>query len=155
MTDPSEALTSFQQAFLEGELDLQRGQIDKSLFVHVDHPNGSPRFTYVRIEGETVTALVVFAIVDPIDGVPCLQVGCAVPEAHRRKGLAKSTMAAGIAELKQGLGRNGISTFYVEAVVGLDNEPSKRVAAAILANHPSNITDDVSSLPALHYVRKV
>jgi hypothetical protein len=58
MTDPSDARDSFQQALIDGEIHLERGQNDHELFVHLDHPNGQPRFTYVRLERQTVTALV-------------------------------------------------------------------------------------------------
>jgi hypothetical protein len=54
MTDPSDALKSFQQALVDGEIQLQRGQIDPGLFVHLDRPNGQPRFTYVRLQRQTV-----------------------------------------------------------------------------------------------------
>jgi len=92
---------------------------------------------------------------EPIDGVPCFQVGVAVPVPYRSKGYAKSIVAAAIAELKNGLSRNNISSFYVEAVVSTDNVPSKRVAEAVISSNPAAITDEYSGLPALHYVRKI
>jgi hypothetical protein len=155
MTDPFDALQSFQQALVDGEIDLQRGQIDPEFFVHLDRPNGQPRFTYVRLQRQTVTAMVNFAVSDPIEGVPCLQIGVAVPEAYRSQGRAKSAVGAGIIELQHGLARNKVSTFYVEAVVGIDNEASKHVAAATISKAPIEVTDQVSGLPALHYVRKI
>ena len=48
-----------------------------------------------------------------------------------------------------------LAAFCIEAVVGTDNEPSKRVAAATISADPVPITDEFSGLPALHYVRKV
>jgi hypothetical protein len=155
MTDPFDALQSFQQALVDGEIDLQRGQIDPELFVHLDHPNGQPRFTYVRLQRQTVTAMVNFAISDPIEGVRCFQIGVAVPEAYRSQRRAKCTVGAAITELQHGLARNKVSTFYVEAVVGIDNEASKHVAAATISTTPVEVTDQVSGLPALHYVRKI
>jgi hypothetical protein len=152
MTDPFDALQSFQQALVDGEIDLQRGTIDPELFLHVDHPNGQPRFTYVRLERQTVTAMVNFAISDPIKGVRCFQI--AVPEAYRSQGRAKSAVGAAIVELQHGLARNKISTFYVEAV-GINNEPSKRVAAATISTTAAEVTDQFSGLPALHYVRMI
>jgi RimJ/RimL family protein N-acetyltransferase len=155
MTDPFDALQSFQQALVDGEIDLQRGQIDPELFMHLDHPNGQPRFTYVRLQRQTVTAMVNFAISDPIEGIPCFQIGVAVSEAYRSQGRAKSAVGAAIIELQHGLARNKVSTFYVEAVVGIDNEASKHVAAATISTVPVEVTDQVSGLPALHYVRKI
>jgi hypothetical protein len=156
MTDPSDALKSFQQALVDGEIQLQRGQIDPELFLHLDHTNGQPRFTYVRLKHQTVTALVILVIGDPIEGVPCFQIGYAVPEAYRSQGRAKNAVGAAIIELRHGLARNRIiSTFYVEAIVGTDNESSKHVAAATITTTPVEVTDQVSGLPALHYVRKI
>jgi len=36
--------------------------------VHLDQPNGQPTFTYVRLQRQTVTALVILVISDPIEG---------------------------------------------------------------------------------------
>jgi hypothetical protein len=156
MTDPSEAMRLFQQALAVGQIPLQKGDLDQSLFMHVDQPNGHTRFTYVRLNGLTVVALVMFVVVDPLDGLPCFQIGYAVPEAYRGQGQAKGVVRAGIAELKNGLSRaHPGATFYVEAVVGSDNEASKRVAESTISTTPDAITDSVSGLPALHYVRKV
>ena len=58
MTDPLNALQSFQQALLRGEIQPQRGVLDKNIYVYVDQPEGETRFTYVRLEGKTVTAFV-------------------------------------------------------------------------------------------------
>jgi len=155
MTDPFDALTSFQQAVLDGEISLQAGELDPDLFLHVDYPTGAPRLTYVRLDRQTVTALAIMVQTDPMHGLPCFQAGVAVPEAYRCKGRAKSVLAAAIAELRHGLSRNKISSFYVEAIVSIDNEPSKRVAESTISATPVAVTDEVSGLPALHYVRKI
>lgn len=156
MTDSFDALTSFQQALLDGKVSLRAGELDPDLFLHVDHPTpGVPRLTYVRLDRQSVTALANMVRTEPMDGLPCFQVGVAVPEAYRGKGHAKSVVAAAMAELRHGLSRNKISSFYVEAVVSTDNEPSKRVAKATISSTPVAITDEVSGLPALHYVRKI
>lgn len=155
MTDPFDALTSFQQALLDGEISLRAGELDPDLFLHVDYPTGVPRFTYVRLDRQSVAALAIMVPTEPMHGLPCFQAGVAVPEAHRGKGHAKSVVAAAIAELGHGLSRNKISSFYVEAIVSIDNEPSKRVAELTISATPVAVTDEVSGLPALHYVRKI
>jgi len=155
MTDPSHALKSFQEGFLLGEIQLQRGDIDRELFVHRDEPNGTFRFTYVRLQRQTVTAFVEFVICDPIEGALCFNIGYAVPEAYRSQGRAKNAVSAAIAELKQGLARSKITTFCVEAIVGIDNKASQHVAAETISTTPVAITDQVSGLPALHYLRRI
>ena len=149
-------LESFQRALKAGLItNLQRGTLDPKIYVHRDEPNGSPRFTYVRLEGKTVTALVMLVPVEPLEDLPCFQIGYAVPSAHRKQGRAQSAIAAAIAELQAGLGRNGIPAFYVEAVVGADNEASRWVAEKVISASPKSITDQFSGEPALHYVMRV
>jgi hypothetical protein len=84
-----------------------------------------------------VTAFVEFVLSDPIDGTPCFEIGCAVPEAYRNQGRAKNAVVADISELKRGLMGNKISTFYVEAIVSADNNASQHVAAATITTTPS------------------
>jgi hypothetical protein len=156
MTDPSDALTSFQQALLDDEIDnLRAGELDPNIFLHVDHPTGAPRFTYVRLDDQSVTALAIMTPTEPMNDLPCFQAGVAVPEAHRGKGYAKSVLASAIAELRHGLPRNKIPAFYIEAIVSIDNEPSKRVAESTISTTPVAVTDQLSGLPALQYVRKI
>jgi RimJ/RimL family protein N-acetyltransferase len=155
MTDPSIAMQSFQQELLRHKPKLRRGELDKDLYVYVDAPHGEPRFTYVRLEGKMVTAFVELASVEPIEGTTCVALGYAVPEAYRRQGRAKEAVKAAIAEMQHGLGRNGISVFYVEAIVGADNKPSQRIAEQVISDAPVAIADEISGLPAFRYVRRV
>jgi hypothetical protein len=156
MTNPSEALKSFQAELTRGGMQLQRGAIDKDLYLHVDNPNGVMRLTYVKLENRTVTALVMFALGDHrVEGKPCFNIGYAVPEAYRNQGRAKEAVRTAIAEMLHGFGKHGDATFYVEAVVGTDNKPSQRVAEQAISATPVAITDHVSGLPAFHYIRKI
>jgi hypothetical protein len=155
MTDPTNALQSFQQALLHGGIQLQPGVLDRDIYVYFDRPKGASRFTYVRLEDTTVTAFVEFASCEAIEGTPCFAIGYAVPEAHRNQGRAKNAIRAAISELQNGLGRIGLSVFYVEAIVGADNKPSQRVAEQVISDMPVPVTDQVSGLPAFRYVRKV
>jgi hypothetical protein len=150
MTDPTDALVSFQQALLDGEINLRPGELDPDIFVHADSPApGVMRITYVRLDGRTVKAFVNVVSAGHMQGLPCFQLGVAVPVQYRNKGYAKSTLASAIAELKNGFSRTQIPSFYVEGIVGIDNEPSKRASAATISSTPTAITDDVSGLPAL------
>lgn len=155
MTDPMDALRSFQKTYSAGILQVQRGDLYNSLVVHLDHPNGQPRFSYAKVEGRNVTAFAMLVLVEPLDGKACFHLGYAVPEKHRGKGLAKSTVQAAIAELQAGMSRSGVKSFIVETVVGTDNVSSQHVAAATLTDRPEEITDEFSGLPALHYTKLV
>ncbi len=57
--------------------------------------------------------------------------------------------------MKNGFARANIRTFYVEAIVGVHNAPSQRVAAATISDAPIEETDKISELPALQYLRKI
>lgn len=153
LTDPTDTLVSFQKALLDGEIQLQPGALDKNIFVHTDRPAGTPRLTYVKLDRRQVTALAVFVLVEPIDGVRCFQIGYAVPEAMRCQGRAKDIVNAAMSELWNGLSRNGFSSLCIEAIVGADNDASKSVAAATISSAPKAITDEASGSPAFHYVR--
>jgi hypothetical protein len=100
----------------------------------------------VKLEGRTVTALVIFALCDPIEGTPCFSIGYAVPEAYRNQGSAKEAISTAISEMQHGFGRHGHSVFYVEAIVGADNRYSQRVAEQVISDTPVAVTDKISRL---------
>lgn len=155
MTDPTDALKSFQSEFERKSLKLHRGELDANLWVHVDHPNGEPRFTYATNDGKTITALAIFVPSDPVNGEHCFNIGYAVPEEYRRQGRATALVKAAIAEMQNGLSRSGILTFHVEAIVGKENGPSRRVAEETISSSPTEIADSVSGEPAFHYITDV
>lgn len=155
MTDPTDSLKSFQKALDDGELRLQRGELDPDLFVFAGRPEGETRMTYARIEDGTVTALAVFVLTERVESLPCFQLGIAVPDTLRRQGRATTIVEAAIAEMKNGFSRAGMPAFYVEAIVGADNLASQQVAAATLSDTPKKCMDQFSGVPALQYMRKV
>lgn len=155
MTDPSNALASFQEATRVNALALQRGALDRDLFAHLDHPNGAMRLSYARFEGRVVTAFANFSSCDPVEGLPCFQAGVAVPVRYRGKGRAKDILQAAIREMAAGLGRNGVPAFYLEAIVHVDNHASRRVAEAVFSPEPTSVTDEFSGEPALQFLRRI
>lgn len=156
MTDPSDALASFQQMLPLGVLRLEPGAIDPNVFVHGDTPApGVRRLTYVRLDGQAVTAMALLTSCDPIEGRPCFALGYAVPPVYRGQGRAKAIVIAALAELAEGFGRAGILPIYVEAIVGADNLASQGVAAASLSPDRRAVIDEVSGLPALQYLRRI
>jgi RimJ/RimL family protein N-acetyltransferase len=157
MTDPSIGMKSFQQALRRGGIVIHVAKTDPNLFVHLDAPNGPPeiRYTYVRLKGKTVTALVIFAAEPPIKGKPHFSIGYAVPKTFQNQGRAKEILAAGIADMRAGLSRNGFPEFYLDAIVGADNVASRRIAEQLISDKPKAITERHSGLPAFKYVRKI
>jgi Acetyltransferase (GNAT) domain len=153
MTDPLNALVCFQREFKLGRIRVRQCELDRSLYVYDDVAEGTPRSTYVTLEGKAVTALVILGLWEPIDETPCFCIGYAVPEKYRNQGRATKAVSAAIAELKHAQPVN--SPFYVEAIVGADNKPSQRVAEQIISDKPIAMTDEISGLPAFRYVRKI
>ena len=152
MTDPSNAMVSFQEVLSAGGLTPFPAALDRNLFVYADEAMGVARIVYVRLDGGTVTAFVNFAESEPIDGIRCFGIGYAVPKAYRGHGRAKDAVAAALAEMRHGFRRNGLSALYVEAVIGVDNLASQHVAAAAISGDPAKVTDSVSGLPAFRYL---
>lgn len=155
MTDPYDALKSFQQAIKAGILDLHRCELDPKLFVHADKAGDAMRLTYAYIDRKTVTAFTNFVQTEPYEGFPCFQVGYAVPPAYRNQARATTVVKAAIAEMVSGFSRNGMTAFYVEAIVGRDNLASQRVAEKVLMQKGREIVDAVSGQPALSYMRRI
>jgi hypothetical protein len=151
MTDPSDALPSFQEALRTGEISLQATKSDPDLGIYFDRPNDSMRMTYAYVQQGVVVAIAMIVQQDFEEGRPCFHLGYAVHEGHRREGWGKRIASASVADFLPGMKRAGVAAFQVEAVVGLDNPASQRIAGEVISKNPREITDSVSGLPALHY----
>ena len=76
---------------------------NRDLFVHADQRQGEMRLTYARVQRKNVTALAIGVLTEPIEGIPCFQLGVAVPEAYRTaKDLRKEYGRGAIAEMRSG-----------------------------------------------------
>jgi hypothetical protein len=121
----------------------------------MDEPAGKTRLTYARVTSRRVEAVSIFCHNVYIEGIPCFQTGYAVIESMRRNGLASDLVSRGIEEMRNGFAKHGGKRFYVEAVVGLTNTASNRLAKFLLSDTPETITDQFSRKPALRYVKLV
>jgi hypothetical protein len=66
MIDPMVALKSFQKAYSTNDIDVRPCKLDDQLYLHVDRPQGEPRFTYARIsQGRQVKGIAIFTVADP------------------------------------------------------------------------------------------
>ena len=142
--DPTSALNQLQNQLTNKELPLVRSFSRTDLFVLRDEPNQKPRFTYLSIEKSTIRSIAMFVLVEPYQGLPCFQIGYAVAESYRNKGLATQTVKAAINELVHGLSINRLSPVYLEAVVEADNTASQRVAEKTLTRDFVEIVDSFS-----------
>lgn len=151
MTDPMEALASLQVEVKRG-LRFKPCELDKSIGVFMDKPNGRTRLSYAIIEGDVVKALSLFVAVEPIEGVACFMVGYAVDNEFRNNGIATNLLNNSIAELKHGLAKNGIKKLYIEAIVGVDNIASQKVASKSISTKHEKVVDGYSDKDAFRYL---
>ncbi|QYF93092.1 GNAT family N-acetyltransferase [Massilia sp. PAMC28688] len=154
MVDPHDALVSYQQAFKNGIISPTPGALHRDLVVLMDDANGMRRITYAIVEAGVVKATVVYLALEPLEGKPCFQAGYAVALPFRGKGLATSILSKSIEEMQHGFKRH-MKKFYIEAVVNVDNEASKRVAERAFPELPSEIVDSYSGERALRFLRLV
>lgn len=155
LPNPHNAMLSFQEVLPHGVLPLQSGYVDKSISVMMDEPNGERRLTYARIEAGQVVAFVSAIACEPVDGVPCFNIGYAVPDGLRRAGRATAMVEAVIEEMKAGFRRAGIRQFYVEAIVSVDNAASIRVAEKVLSPIQFTGEDDFNGGQVHQFLRLV
>jgi RimJ/RimL family protein N-acetyltransferase len=143
LPDPMDALQSFQDALNHGRILVLPALTDRNLCVHFDRPDENPRLTCVRVDGRVVTAFVEFVVMNRGD-IPCFQIGYAVPEAYRNQGRATEIVQAGLTEMQ-----HIFASFIMQAVVGVDNKPSQRVAEHF--GTPTATTDEHTGAPVYFY----
>ncbi|MER2097539.1 MAG: GNAT family N-acetyltransferase [Pseudomonas qingdaonensis] len=156
MVDPMEGLKSFQNQLKKNGIKVSNGEIHPEVQVHLDHPGGEFRLSYANVHHGRVRAFVTYIPSEPFNGLPCFSIGYAVPEKFRNQGLGAEIVEKSIDELKNGYSRNGISKFYIEAVVAESNVPSQKLAEKVISpvvDRRGN--DSFSGEPALTYMRLV
>lgn len=149
-----DGLLSFQEALLNQKIKPRPCLWNKNLHVLEDDAEGELRVTHARIVGEEARGYVVYCIAKPVDSVPCFAVAYAVAEAHRHQGLGTSLLIESIEELGHELQKVGITDYYLEAVVSVDNEPSNKMASKVLSSTPVRTTDIISGEPAFQYLKR-
>jgi len=154
LPDPMDTVQEFQKALRRG-LATDAGEIHQDIRCHRDIVEGDIRLTFARVEHGRVKALAVFVTDTPIDGKPTFNVGYAVPEHYRGRGWGTDVLKKAIDEAAAGLGRNGVTEFFVTAVVGRDNLASQALARKVLQEKPQVATDLVTGDPVLVYTRLI
>ncbi len=160
IVNPMDALKTFEPALRSGEISIQRGEVEPDLFVHLDHPNGEVRVTYARFkngspENGSVTGLAIIIPAGFEDGLPVFQIGYAVPQNLRKRGNARDVSRAAIAEFRAGMARNGITSFRLEAIVGMENLASQKVAESIFGLSKKETVDEHSGEAVLQYIVEI
>jgi GNAT superfamily N-acetyltransferase len=138
MTEPMAALKGLQTELANG-IALMECELNPRIDLIQDYPAGQQSMSYSRIEQGIVRSIAVLVPVEPIDGVPCFKITFAVCEASQGQGLAVEIVEVAIAELRHGLGRNGIVAFLIEAIIGTDNVLAQKVANRVLSQDHDDV----------------
>lgn len=156
MTDPTNTLVALQEAINMRAFQMERGRIHNDIAVYLDAPTqGTQRITYAKVTnmGE-VKAIAVFVNTEPHDGLPCFQIGYAVAARFYRQGFGTEIVRKSIAEMVNGF-RDVMPSFFVEAIVGLDNSASLKIAGKQISRTPIEVSDEVSGQPAMQFLRRI
>src|SRR5204863_9609697 len=101
------------------------------------------------------SCIVRFLGAESVVDVACLSIGYATMVSAQIRGLASSTVAKAIDDMRQGLAKHGIRRFYVEAIVSQSNEYSQKVAQRTLGPAVKSGVDHFSGEPIYQYLRLV
>lgn len=156
MTDPTNSLLALQDAINKRLFRLERGRIHADLAVYMDEPvQGTKRITYAKItESGVVKAIAVFVNTEPHNGLPCFQIGYAVATRFCRQGNGADIVKNSIDEMINGF-RTIMPCFFIEAIVGVSNQASLKIASKHISQTPLEITDEVSGEPAKQFMRRI
>jgi len=155
IVNPMDAFKTFEPALKRGKLAVERGRVDPELLVHMDQPQGKVRITYARMQGDSIVGIAIITPAEFENGLPVFQIGYAVPQHLRKRGIAKALAGAAIAEFTAGIARGGIVHFYMEAIVGIGNVASQKVAAHVIGGIPKETEDHNSGEPAVQYIMEI
>ncbi|GIU10812.1 MULTISPECIES: hypothetical protein [unclassified Shewanella] len=153
MTNPMDSLRLLQQAINVRSVSFQNCESYPEVSVLYDTPNDTARFTYALFNGDIAQSIALFVLTEPVEGIPCFQMGWATIENERGKGLATNIVSKGLEELKNGMKRNGISKFFIEAVISESNSESVKLASKVFTEKPSSCTDSFSGDNALQFLQ--
>ncbi|MBM6634607.1 GNAT family N-acetyltransferase [Leclercia adecarboxylata] len=152
MVDPSDSLISFQDALTNKLITLSSCVVHPEMKVLFDDAEGTPRITYALLDGVKVKGIAIYIPAEPIDGMTCFGLGYAVAEQYRKQGVATEIVQKSLDEIHAGFKKN-MPKFYVEAIVGVDNHGSNKVASRLISEKPTACDETYSGKPAQQYLR--
>ncbi|HDS5078668.1 TPA: GNAT family N-acetyltransferase [Klebsiella aerogenes] len=152
IVDPTDSLVSFQHALSNGLINPSSCIVHPKMKVLLDNADGTPRITYAFIDGQTVKGVVIYIPVDSIEGKPCFGVAYAVADEYKMQGVGTKLLLSSIAEMQQGF-KNSFPEFYIEAIVGVDNLASNKLASKILSATSNPGEDSHSGKPINQYLK--
>lgn len=154
MGDPTIILESLQQAINEG-MAIDPSELDSGYKFYYDEPGDGRRFSFVKIHDNEVQALAIFGLEDPIERLTCYNVGYAVKDSCRGRGLAVEAVNHGLDRLIRHLIKEGLSRFYLEAIIAQSNLHSINVTKKLFPAKPEPIIDGESGTPSFQFKRLI
>lgn len=154
MADPMDGLLDFQNALNSG-IPLYLRDLDADYKTRYDEDDSRKRFIFAKIINGEFQALAIFGHVEPVGPIECYSVGYAVSEKCRGRGLAVEAINKGIEELKKRFSQTQMESFYVEAVVDVENGPSIKVAEKIFPGPGLANTETYSGKPSLLFMKLI
>lgn len=130
-----EGLKEISAAVKDGSISLEQGRMFKDIYLHVDTPEGTPRFSYVITSPSNARKVVgrcVILLDRPAGGLPVWQIDWAIERSERGKGLGKAIVEKSLAEFTSGMRGKFKGGYFIEAVVDPENRASNAIAERYL-----------------------
>lgn len=148
------ALADFNKAMSAGMVKTVPLVGNKNIRIHQDHPEGgTPRMTYAWMDGKVAAGIAVLVVAEPVGGILCIQLGYAVDEAHRGKGIGKQLVPAAVEDFQNGITKAGVKRFYLESTVDQSNLASLAVSKLVLGMEPE--ASDDKGIPVWHFLKEI
>jgi hypothetical protein len=154
MADPIIALLKFQDTINAGG-PVDPEVLNEGYAILPDEINGGIRNSFAKIVDGEVQAMSIFGLVDPIDGLHCFNVGYAVKESCRGRGLAVEAVNKGIKELSKSFVNAGVRRFYIDALIDAKNIHSLNVAKRLFSNLGVPAIDESTGTPSFYFKRLI
>lgn len=130
-----EAFDHFVSAFENKLINVEPCKLFNDVFVHIDIPNQTPRFTYVMFDSlnsKKVIAQSVIVFAGMVEGdKKKWQIGWCVDEDHRQKGIGYDLASKALQEFSYNL-KKDLEGDYMEANVDEGNIASIRIAEKLI-----------------------
>lgn len=152
MVNPLEALNALQDYIKKGSAPLEICQSDSRYHYVLDVVGGKNRFSCFEIRQGVIAAYVGLVNVGTEMGIQRFQIGYAVIEQERSKGLGAAIVNASITELLRVVRGFGIYQVYIEAVIALNNIHSINLSKKCINSEYEEIIDEYSGEEALYFI---
>lgn len=137
METAQEAFNHFVTAFERGLIKVSPCSLFDDVYVHIDMPDQTPRFTYIMFDPENTKKVIAQCVImfahNLSDGNKKWIIGWCTDSKHRNKGIGYDLSNKALQEFSYQL-RNKLKGDYIEANVDTNNLASLRIAEKLIGN---------------------